>query len=78
MRLRPQGGASSPRALTRQIDMTIIDEIEELRTELRHCLLTAEERRQAETRLDDLRARDGTDRTWATSDTTVVSPRTSG
>ena len=31
--------------------MTTIDEIEELRAELRHCRLTAAERRNAETKL---------------------------
>lgn len=59
--------------------MAIIDEIEELRTELRHCLLTAEERRQAETRLDELiQARDGTHPPQATSDATAVSTRNPG
>lgn len=59
--------------------MTIIDEIEELRSELRHCLLTAAERRQAETRLDELiEARDGTDRARATSDAGAVSTRNPG
>ena len=56
--------------------MTIIDEIEELRAELLHCLLTAEERRQAQTRLDALmQARDGAD---ATSDAIAVSTRKRG
>ena len=34
--------------------MTIVDEIEELRAELRHCRLTARERREAEAKLADL------------------------
>ena len=34
--------------------MTIVDEIEELRAELRHCHLTARERREAEAKLADL------------------------
>ena len=34
--------------------MTIIDEIDELRAELRHCCLTPEERRDAEHRLAEL------------------------
>ncbi|ODT77194.1 MAG: hypothetical protein ABS76_28510 [Pelagibacterium sp. SCN 64-44] len=43
--------------------MTIIDEIEELRAELRHCHLSAPERREAEERLADLlRARNTSDR----------------
>ncbi|CAN7614196.1 hypothetical protein [Devosia sp. LjRoot3] len=41
--------------------MTTIDEIAELRAELHHTHLTAEERRDAETRLADLlRDRDAT------------------
>lgn len=34
--------------------MATIDEIEELRGELRHCYLTARERREAEARLAEL------------------------
>ncbi len=34
--------------------MTIVDEIEELRAELRHCSLTDRERREAEAKLVDL------------------------
>ena len=34
--------------------MTTVDEIEELRAELRHCRLTACERREAEAKLADL------------------------
>lgn len=34
--------------------MTIVDEIEELRAELRHCRLTARERREAEAKLAEL------------------------
>ncbi|ODT21675.1 MAG: hypothetical protein ABS35_16625 [Kaistia sp. SCN 65-12] len=39
---------------TRDIAVTMIDEIEELRAELRHCHLTATERRDAEARLAEL------------------------
>lgn len=34
--------------------MSIVDEIEELRAELRHCRLTVRERREAEAKLADL------------------------
>jgi cytidylate kinase len=44
--------------------MTIVDEIEELRAELRHCCLTARERREAQAKLTDLiRKRDEHDAT---------------
>lgn len=59
--------------------MTTIDEIEELRAELRHCNLTADERRQAETRLDELlRARDDADQVKVAEAAIPVSTRNRG
>lgn len=59
--------------------MTIIDEIEELRAELRHCLLTTDERRQAEISLDQLlRAREDANPTKATHRAAAVSARSRG
>lgn len=55
--------------------MAIIDEIEELRAELRHCLLSAEERRDAEKQLAELlRKRDEHNAAKAKANSAIRTP----